>query len=324
MAVFTPISPAQARDILAQFDLGDFVALRGIAAGIENSNFFLDTTRGAWVLTVFERLAFDELGYYLELMRHLALRGLPVPQPQLNVAGGLMCNFAGKPVAIVPRLPGRDVTEPSVAQCAQLGALLAQMHLAAADFPRFQPNLRGLGWWKDTTPRLEPFLTEETFELLCEELIFQDSYSRTPGYEALPAGPVHADLFRDNVLIEHAGEPGERIGGVIDFYFAGNTAWLFDLAVTMNDWCITPDGEFDPARAQALIEAYHAVRPLSETEHLAWRTALRAAALRFWISRLYDLHLPRSAEMLTPKDPAHFERILLARRSARELPWPAD
>lgn len=323
MAVFTPISPAQARDILAQFDLGDFVALRGIAAGIENSNFFLDTSRGAWVLTVFERLSFDELGYYLELMRHLAQRGLPVPQPQPNRAGGLMCNFAGKPLAIVPRLPGRDVAEPSAAQCALLGSLLARMHRAAADFPRFQPNLRGIGWWKQTVPLLEPFLTEETFDLLSEELVFQDSYTRSAGFERLPAGPVHADLFRDNVLIEHAGEADERIGGVIDFYFAGNTAWLFDLAVTMNDWCITPDGAFDAPRAQAMIDAYHAERPLTEDERLAWRTALRAAALRFWISRLYDLHLPRSAEMLTPKDPAHFERILIARRAARELPWPA-
>lgn len=324
MAVFTPVTPQAAQEILAQFDLGEFRDLRGIAAGIENSNFFLDTTRGAWVLTLFERLGFDELAYYLELMRHLAQHGLPVPAPQPNQAGGLMCNFAGKPIAIVPRLPGRDVTEPDAALCAQLGALLARMHKAAADFPRFQPNLRGIGWWKDTAPQLEPFLPDETFDLLREEVIFQDSYTRTPAYERLPAGPVHADLFRDNVLVEHAGTPAAHIGGVIDFYFAGNTAWLFDLAVTMNDWCISADGQFDAARAQALIEAYHAERPLTEVEREGWRTALRAAALRFWISRLYDLHLPRTAQLLTPKDPAHFERILIARRSARDLPWPAN
>lgn len=322
MAVFTPITPERAREILAHYELGELVSLRGIAAGIENTNYFLETSQGSWVLTVFERLSFEELPFYLELMRHLAAHGLPVPEPQRAKAGALMINFDGKPLAIVPRLPGRDVAEPSAHQCALMGEMLARMHLAAADFSHFQPNLRGIGWWKDTAPRLEPFLPAETFELLTEEVVFQDSFTRSAAFEALPKGAVHADLFRDNALIEHAGSPQERVGGVIDFYFAGCTAWLFDLAVTMNDWCIRADGGFDPARAQAMIEAYHAVRPLTEAERESWRTALRAAALRFWISRLFDLHLPRSAELLTPKDPSHFERILIARRSARDLPWP--
>jgi homoserine kinase type II len=170
-------------------------------------------------------------------------------------------------------------------------------------------------------PRLERFLPDDTFHVLAEEVIFQDSFFRGARFENLPSGPIHADLFRDNVLID--GSAGaDRIGGLIDFYFAGCSIWLFDLAVTMNDWCIDQSsGAFEPARAQAMIDAYHAVRPLTDDEHTCWRTVLRAAALRFWISRLDDLHRPRPAELLTPHDPMHFERILARRTNDAVLPW---
>src|SRR5262249_17944996 len=148
--------------------------------------------------------------------------------------------------------------------------------------------LRGIGWWKATVPQLETFVDDATFHLLAEELVRQDSFQRNPRFERLPQGPVHADLFRDNVLWD-----GDRVGGVIDFYFAGCTLWLYDLAVTMNDWCVElADGSWDAPRAQALIDAYHAERPLTDAEHDAWSTVLRAAAFRFFVSRLYDLHLP--------------------------------
>jgi len=163
---------------------------------------------------------------------------------------------------------------------------------------------------------LEPLIPDDQFQELAEELIFQDSFVRSAAFEQLPAGAVHADLFRDNVLFD-----GDHIGGVIDFYFAGCTAWLFDLAVTVNDWCVSGAGEFDLPRSLALLRAYHEVRPLAESERLAWRTALRAAALRFWISRLYDLHLPRPAALLKPHDPAWFGRMLRLRVKQRDLPW---
>jgi homoserine kinase type II len=202
-----------------------------------------------------------------------------------------------------------------------VGTVLANMHLAGADFPLFQPHLRGIGWWKESVPKLEPHIPDELFHRLADELIYQDSFFRSARFERLPAGPIHADLFRDNVLIiKDSG--GESVGGLIDFYFAGCSIWLFDLAVTMNDWCINlATGAFDMARAQALIDAYHAVRPLSEEEHECWRTVLRAAALRFWISRLYDYYLPRPAQVLTPHDPTHFERILEHRIADASLPW---
>ena len=202
-----------------------------------------------------------------------------------------------------------------------VGTVLAKMHLAGTDFPLFQPHLRGIGWWKESVPKLEPHIPDDLFHRLANELIYQDSFFRSARFERLPAGPIHADLFRDNVLIVANGSC-ESIGGLIDFYFAGCSIWLFDLAVTMNDWCINlATGAFDAARAQALIEAYDAVRPLSEEEQECWRTVLRAAALRFWISRLYDFYLPRPAQVLTPHDPTHFERILEHRIADVTLPW---
>jgi len=318
MAVFTALTTAEVERLLLQYPVGRLRHLQGIASGIENSNFFLGTDRGEFVLTVFERLTFAQLPFYLELMQHLARRGLPVPAPCETRAGRLLAEARGKPVAIVDRLPGRWVAEPSAAHCAKMGDLLARMHLAASDFSRFQPNLRGIGWWKDALAQLEPKLPDPVFQDLAEEVIFQDSFFRSPAFERLPIGPIHADLFRDNVLWD-----GERIGGVIDFYFAGCSLWLYDLAVTVNDWCVDLNtAEFDPPRAQALLDGYHAVRPLTEVEHDSWRTVLRAAALRFWMSRLYDLHLPRDAQTLTPHDPTRFQITLHRRRTDATLPWP--
>jgi homoserine kinase type II len=319
MAVFTALTNADVGRLLRQYSIGGLRALQGIASGIENSNFFLTTDSGEWVLTVFERLTFSQLPFYLELMQHLARRDLPVPMPCETRVGALLAEVRGKPVAIVDRLPGRWIESPSPAHCARVGDLLARMHLAAHDYPRFQPNLRGIGWWKDALARLEPSLSDDVFQELAEEVIYQDSFVRSAAFEQMPSGPVHADLFRDNVLWVD-----DRIGGVIDFYFAGCTLWLYDLAVAANDWCVdVASGEFELSRAQALLDAYHAVRPLTEVEHQSWRTVLRGAALRFWISRLYDLHLPRDAHTLTPHDPTRFELTLKQRRADKSLPWPA-
>jgi homoserine kinase type II len=321
MAVFTPLSRAEASAFLTQFALGELQELEGIRAGIENTNYFLTTDRGRFVLSIFERLTFKQLPFYLELMRHLARRQLPVPEPQENRAGSLLSELKGKPAAIVTRLPGHAVAQPTAEQCGLTGAVLARLHLAGQDFPVFQPHLRGIGWWKETLPRLERYLPDDTFHVLAEEVIFQDTFFRSSRFENLQSGPIHADLFRDNVLID-ATPTGERIGGLIDFYFAGCSIWLFDLAVTINDWCIDhATGAFDLPRARAMLDAYHAVRPLTEEEHECWRTVLRAAALRFWISRLDDFHRPRPAELLTPHDPTHFERILARRTNDAVLPW---
>jgi homoserine kinase type II len=314
MAVFTPVTFEQVSGFLQQFELGALGQLQGIASGIENTNYFLDTDRGRYVLTLFEQLSNAQLPFYLNLMKHLALRGIACPDPVARRDGSLLGELAGKPAAIVTRLQGRANMHPQAPHCAQVGDLLARMHLAAADFAPTQPNLRGLQWWVQTAPRVKPFLTSDQVALLDDELQTQQQAASSPDWQTLPRSAVHADLFRDNVLFD-----GNRLGGAIDFYFAGVDTWMFDLAVTCNDWCIDDtSGEFDEARLAALLSAYRAVRPPGQTEVESWPLMLRGAALRFWLSRLFDLHLPRPAQMVTPKDPTHFERLLRSRRAKQQ------
>ena len=315
MAVFTPVTLDDLSQWIKQFPLGKALALKGIASGIENSNFFLTTERGEYVLTIFENLSFEQLPFYVQLMRHLAERGIPVPAPVANEAGELVVALHGKPAAIVSKLDGSSQMDPQPVHCAEMGTILAKMHLAGRDFPLRQPNLRGLDWWVETVPKVLPFLDAGTAALLQSELAFQRDFAAGTTYAELERGPVHADLFRNNVMFV-----GERLSGCFDFYFAGWDTWLFDLAVTVNDWCIDLDtGRLDEARVMALTRAYHAVRPFTAADQQAWLPMLRAAALRFWLSRLYDYHRPREAEMLTPHDPTHFERVL-RERIARGAP----
>lgn len=310
MAVFTPVSRPDLEHWLAGYDLGDLVLHEGIASGIENTNYFVDTSRGSYVLTLFERLEFSQLPFYLGLMHHLAARRIPCPDPVANRQGALFSTLHGKPAALVSRLRGSAQMSPSAAHCAQLGALLARMHLQAADYPGTLPNLRGLPWWTETAPQVAGFLPPAPAAMLADELARQQRFGASALCQLLPRSAVHADLFRDNVLFD-----GETLGGVIDFYFAGCDTWLFDLAVTCNDWCVDDlTGAFDDARCAAMLAAYVAVRAPQPCEREAWPLMLRGAALRFWLSRLFDLHLPRPAQMVTPKDPVHFQRVLTQRR----------
>ncbi|MFL6632820.1 MAG: homoserine kinase [Massilia sp.] len=309
MAVFTPVTLDDLSQWIKQFPLGKALALKGIASGIENSNFFLSTERGEYVLTIFENLSFEQLPFYVQLMRHLAERGIPVPAPVPNETGELVVALHGKPAAIVSKLDGSSQMDPQPVHCAEVGAVLAKMHLAGRDFALQQPNLRGLDWWVETVPKVLAYLDADTAALLQSELAFQRDFAAGTTYAQLERGPVHADLFRNNVMFV-----GERLSGCFDFYFAGWDTWLFDLAVTVNDWCIDLDtGRLDEARVLALTRAYHAVRPFTAADQAAWLPMLRAAALRFWLSRLYDYYRPREAEMLTPHDPTHFERVLRER-----------
>ncbi len=306
MAVFTPVTLEQIIPWAARFPIGAVTAIKGISSGIENSNFFLSTERGEYVLTIFEKLSFEQLPFYLNLMRHLAERGVKVPAPIASDSNEIIHPLHGKPAAIVTRLSGDWVPQPRPLHCREVGAMLARMHLAAQDYPLYQPNLRGLAWWRETTPVVLPYLPDEAGHLLRAELHFQEAFAASALGHALPTGPIHADLFRNNVMFD-----GEQLSGFFDFYFAGCDTWLFDVAVTVNDWCISLDtGATDPARVRALLDAYAGVRPFTPEEREAWPVMLRAAALRFWLSRLYDYYLPREAEMLTPHDPTHFERIL--------------
>jgi homoserine kinase type II len=309
MAVFTPVTEEQAALLMSQLGLGELTELRGIEGGIENTNYFATTDLGDYVLTLFERLNHEQLPFYLYLMKHLAEKGIPVPNPAANSDGDILYTLCDKPAAVVNRLLGKSQLAPNAVHCAAVGAMMAHMHLAGKDYNRSQPNLRGLAWWNDTVPVVLPYLEEDQARLLQSELAYQNHIAQGAAYQALPKGPVHADLFRDNVMFD-----GEKLTGFFDFYFAGNDTWLFDLSVCMNDWCIDLNsGEHDPEKALAMLNAYQEVRPLRSAERQLLPAMLRAGALRFWISRLWDFHLPREASMLKPHDPTHFERVLRAR-----------
>ena len=316
MAVFTEVAEDEARDLLRRLQLGELRELRGIHGGIENTNYFATTEKngevGQYVLTLFERLSPAQLPFYLRLMKHLARHGIPVPEPHA-VPGdrleNLLLHVNGKPAAVVNRLRGHSELAPGPAHCAAVGAMLARMHLAGRDFPLSQPNLRGLPWWNETVPVVLPHVGPDQAALLRSELALQNHVAGSSAHAALPRGPIHADLFRDNVMFDEG-----ELTGFFDFYFAGVDSWLFDIAVCLNDWCVDlPTGAHDAGRARSFLQAYASVRPLAAAERQLLPAMLRAGALRFWISRLWDFHLPREAAMLKPHDPSHFERVLRQR-----------
>ncbi len=313
MSVYTSVSEAELGNWLKNYSVGQLVDCEPIKEGIENTNYFVATTQGRYVLTLFERLPAAELPFYLDLMAHLARHGIPCPAPIADLADQYLGHLNGKPAALVTRLPGRSVERPGVAHCAELGALLARMHLAGRSYSAYLENPRGSRWWRIAAHEVKRFVKKKDSELLEGEIAYQSEHR----FPDLPRGPVHADLFRDNALFEDA-----RISGVIDFYFAGVDCLLHDLAVCANDWCLLKDYRLDEARAGALLRAYHALRPFAPLERDAWPVMLRAAALRFWLSRLHDFHLPRPGMLVHAHDPEHFCRILDS-RIALESPWAA-
>lgn len=301
MSVFTTVTPEQLGAWLNHYRIGTLVELEGIAAGIENTNYFVATTQDRFVLTLFEKLTARELPFYLKLMAHLADHGIPCPRPVANLSGEFLGELNGKPASLVSFLAGKDLKNPAAGHCARVGAMLAALHLAGQSYPLRMDNPRGPRWWKAALPEIVPFVPAQDAALLREEVRFQSLYR----FSDLPRGVVHADLFRDNVLFENG-----RIAGIIDFYFACDDALLYDVAIAVNDWCMAEGGGLDPARSAAFLHAYHGVRRFTAIECGAWPVMLRAAALRFWVSRLYDLHLPRPGELTHAKDPGHFREIL--------------
>jgi homoserine kinase type II len=310
MAVFTRITHDELNTWLHHRNCGELLSFEGISSGIENTNYFVNTSQGRFVLTIFEKLTSVELPFYLELMQHLSQKGLPVPGPKPSNTGELFSDLQGKPATLVNCLQGSSVEHPTPSQCRAIGSFLGQAHQAVLDFEGATPNPRGLAWIQETKRALKQYLPAPTFELLSHEVEHQTTVCASDLYQQLPKGAVHADLFRDNALML-----GEQLGGVIDFYFAGVDTFLFDLAVTANDWCIDHQtGALLEPHLNAMIEGYQTHRPLNAAECALWQDTLRAAALRFWTSRLYDYHMPREAEVLNVKAPGHFEQILKARQ----------
>jgi len=316
MSVYTPVTTEELDGWLARYAVGTLVLQAPIASGIENTNYFVTTTKGRYVLTLYERLPADELPFYLNLMAHLARAGVECPAPEPDRSGALFSMLNGKPASLVTRVDGEPMLVPDAVHCAAVGAALGRLHLASATYRPRLTNRRGPSWWRQAARAVRSFLLPEQNEMLAAELKYLAGFAKV----RMPRGAIHGDLFCDNVLFI-----GDRVSGIIDFGFAATDFLAYDLAITVNDWCIVNDGPeagaLIPELVDALIGAYEGVRELTSDERAQWPALLRAAALRFWLSRLYDLHLPRPGELVHAHDPAHFERILRD-RIVRAEPLP--
>ncbi len=325
MAIFTPVSNRDIKSLLAlSAELGEFISMEGIASGIENTNYFLTTTQGEYVLTLFEVLKNEQLTFYIELMRHLSNCKLPIPEPKILFKNSYLVQLNGKPCTIVSRLPGKHEPNPQKIHCKLAGSILASIHLIAKNFYFYQPNLRGLSWWIEAASRIKPFLNASQKELLEDTLNEQCLLLSNSEWNKLPSGITHCDFFRDNVLFSD-NPKNQKICGVIDFYFASFDKWLFDIAISINDWCIIQEtGEINQELFYSLVESYMKTRPLTSEEYTFFPAMLRGAALRFWVSRLFDFFMPRPAKTVKPHDPEHFEKILIARTSMKLPIFPSN
>ena len=301
MSVFTTVSADELNQWLKAYPLGTLLELKGIASGITNTNYFVTTTTGRYVLTLFEEHSAEELPYFLNLMTHLAERGVPCPHPVKRNDGLQLDELNGKPAALVSCLAGRDIETPDEIHCAEVGRVLANMHVAGGNFTDTGHDTRDDQWRLATAEKVLGLLSADDQSILNSTMQRQANLN----VEGLPQGVIHADLFRDNVLFD-----GNKIGGLIDFYYACRGAFLYDLAIAVNDWCVNADGSLDKPRVMAMLHAYHAVRPLTEQEKAVWTDMLLIAALRFWLSRLKDKHFPHAGELTHAKDPQHFQKIL--------------
>ena len=314
MSVFTPVSPAEAEALLARYALGALEGLEGIAQGVENTNYFLTTTTGEYVLTLFEHIPREDLPFYVGLMDHLANHDVACPLPMHMDGGGMIAEVNGKPACIVTKLPGAPRAHPGEHDCRVAGELLAKVHIAGIEYDAGLENWRGRAWRERFAEAVRGKLSREENELIAEENRYQAIHDDT----VLPQGVIHGDYFHDNVLWDDEGSPG-----VIDFYFACDDALAYDLAIGVNDWCVTPEARLDPNRLHAFLAGYESLRPLTDFERELWPVMLRRAALRTWLGRLGYNHFPRESEMTIPKDHAFSQRLLehhIAHARALALP----
>jgi homoserine kinase type II len=301
MSVFTPVSSADAERLLARYTLGAVDGLEGIAQGVENTNYFLTTTTGEYVLTLFEHIPRADLPFFVGLMDHLARQEVRCPSPMRMVDGTMIAEVNGKPACIVSKLPGAPRAKPTEADCGIAGRLLADVHVAGIEYDAGLENSRGRAWRERFAEVVRARIPAAEGKLIDAE----NQYQAIHDDSVLPQGVIHGDYFHDNVLWDDEGIPG-----VIDFYFACDDALAYDLAIGVNDWCVTPDARLDPGRARAFIEGYESRRPLTDFERELWSVMLRRAALRTWLGRLGYNHFPRESHMTIPKDHEFSRRLL--------------
>ncbi|MFW5432049.1 MAG: homoserine kinase [Methylophilaceae bacterium] len=310
MSVFTTLTLQEVQMLLQDFSIGKITELKGIAAGITNTNYFVITDQARYVLTIFESNRMEELPYFVSLMAHLAAHDIPCPAPTRDKHDIDLRLIKGKPALLISCLSGVNIDDPDAEQCAQVGRVLAQMHLAGSSFTQTSTNQRDVAWRVNTAEQVMGKLSADDQVILTEALEFQNQLDLS----ALPKGVIHGDLFRDNVLFD-----GAKLGGFIDFYYACNDVLAYDVAITVNDWCLTETGDFDELRLNAFMQAYTEVRPFNDDEKQVWQGLLCIAALRFWLSRLYDWHYPAEGELTHAKDPNYFKNILLKRATPAAL-----
>lgn len=316
MAVYTDVTDDELHAFVAQYDIGSVLAFKGIAEGVENSNFLLHTEAGYYILTLYEkRVNPAELPYFIGLMEHLAGAGISCPTPIANLDSETLGTLAGRPAAIVTFLDGMSVRRAKPAHCQELGRAMAGMHLAGADFSMHRKNALSVDGWRPlfelSRARADEVCPGLAAEIETELAMLEESWP-----EDLPVGEIHADLFTDNVFFL-----GQKLSGIIDFYFACTDALAYDVAICLNAWCFEPDESFNVTKARALLNGYSAVRPFTAAEFEALPLLARGSALRFLLTRLYDwLTVPEGA-LVTPKDPMEYLKKLRFHRdvsSARD------
>ena len=308
MSVYTSVSETELQAFLNQFDCGELVSYRGIESGVENTNYFVTTSTGEFVLTLFEELNSSELETILNFADHLDKQGILVPAPIANKHGQLMQELKNKPTVLCPRLAGEHVAQPTAEHCYTIGKALAGFHLAAESFEERKVDEYGFAWWQLEGPTLTANLPEEEQALLHTELNYQTQHLSL--WQALPKGWIHGDLFHDNALFNHDQ------GAILDLYAACEGTWLYDLAVVANDWCCDVNGYWLDDNVERLKAGYNSVRQITDTEESAWGTMLRAAALRFWLGRLETQQLQASyqGELALQKSPEEYRLKLVMRQ----------
>ena len=314
MAVYTDVAAEDLAGFLSHYSIGELLSYKGIAEGVENSNFLLHTTTGSFILTLYEkRVAKNDLPFFLGLMGHLATHGITCPQPVIDKNGEALGVLAGRPAAIINFLEGIWPRKPSAAHCAGVGRALAKMHLAGSDFPMSRPNTLSVSGWRplfDAAASRADGLQQGLCNLLEAEL----DHLEAQWPRELPQGVIHADLFPDNVFFL-----GEKLSGLIDFYFACNDILAYDVAICLNAWCFEIDHSFNVTKARAFLNAYTRERKLSKSEQEALPLLARGAAMRFLLTRLVDwLNVPPGA-LVRPKDPLEYVRKLRFHQSVKNI-----
>jgi homoserine kinase type II len=305
MAVYTEVTDEELNDFIGNYDVGRLLSYKGIAEGVENSNFLVHTDKASFILTLYEkRVNPADLPYFLNLMQHLAAKGLSCPTPVTSRNGELLGTLSGRPAALVTFLEGMWVRRPRVDHCAELGKAMAELHIDGMDYDGFRKNALDVTGWRPLFEQCGA-RSDTVHPGLGAEISAELDHLERVWPNDLPGGVIHADLFPDNVFFL-----GDELSGLIDFYFACNDAFAYDLAICLNAWCFEQDLSFNVTKARALLKGYGGVRPLSSAEHDALPILSRGAALRFLLTRLYDwLSVPEGA-LVTPKDPMEYLKKL--------------